>query len=513
MRRRKKLFCAALLVVFALPLPLLAVDVTFSDDVYMYIKGDASYSAKIRTEDPNLELPAVPSSTGNKNFKKGDLVNNKMMLQLEMQLNMPNMIFRFQGEAFYDHVYNDDDLYPNPDTDVAEAKRHTAYYIAPQEFYLDFYTDYFSLRAGRQIVEWGELSMPVQTPGVGVVNIIDMSKVGSSGYTFRDMKVPNYMAWASYEMTSWLSLEGIYAPYFDPRYSQAVVGTYNSFTDMMGWGSPHKDCRTELWSEEGKVIMKVDYNDGRPTRFEDMQQFGGAIRPIFSSLNNLEMGLYYFRYLNWMPMMKMDIGEFTYDTYYEEVDMYGMTLSQVIDALGTQVFCELTYRPNDLQQLAEYMGPMPVPIGFVRTRTLNWGFGGMKMISDAFSFTPWIIQVSPTMEFYGGYNIEYDEKLDKNSKKKFLYPKHRAYYVANIMLMSADMIENTKLTMMIMGMGSLHQETNTMHSFNVSLQGKIGDLYEIMLGYELNTGKDHEVLSPPLPDHDAFSFAFTLYLN
>jgi hypothetical protein len=198
---------------------------------------------------------------------------------------------------------------------------------------------------------------------------------------------------------------------------------------------------------------------------------------------------------------------------YEEMDMYGTSMTRVIDALNLSLNAELAYRPNEPAQVYKHSMGMGVPAGAVPTRTLNWVLGGMWMLTDIFKFMPWVVNSTPMFECYGGNNLDYNniEELDKeNTGLYFTAPEHTAYYMVMFGLDSSDMIDNTKISFNISAMGSLHKEENSLHTITPSITANYGDNIEIMLGYEYKIGEISQVTpGPNQPDRDAFTFKFT----
>ena len=489
LKRILSILCV-LAVAGLLPVSIYAYDFNFGENAFLELKGDLTYSARMRTEDPDPLLK--DESKGNSNFKKGDLVNNKMIARMEMMFDAPYVTFFSKFEAFYDSVYTDDKLYPD-DADVDVAKQYAVSRADAKEYYLDLHTDSVTLRLGKQIVEWGELAAPVFAPGVNIMNLYDGSRIAAAGYTIRDFKVPAEMAWLSMEVTSNLSLEAAYSQDFEPRSTMPVVGTFGSYMDILGYGGS---------AGLGTV-------DNRPTDPEDMQQYGAAARMVFPSLGNLEMGLFHGHYINFMPSITMDMSKFTADITYEEVDMYGFTLSQVFGSW--QTYGEFSYRPNQPAQLAiefPMAGPGLIPVGGIeRVRTLNWGLGGFAMISDFLSSTPWTVQYSPMIEFYGGINLDYDEE------KNFTVPEQTIYFMSSFTFSSSDMIDNTGLTYTLAFSGALHEEESELYSIGNTLTARVGDNIGLMLGYDIKTGDPKKALDYPnyVPDRDAVTCGFTWY--
>jgi hypothetical protein len=335
------------------------------------------------------------------------------------------------------------------------------------------------------------LAAPIFAQGVNVMNMYDGTRVGAAGYTLRDYKVPAKSVWLITEISNSLSVEAVYSQDFDPRIIVPVVGTFGSFIDQLGFGGP-----TAL-------------EDKRPRDSKDMEQYGAAIKKVFPSAENLELGLYYADYLHSFPMNDLSKNQ----TTYEGTQMYGFTLSRVVKEW--QVYGEFTYRPDHPAQIT--LGGVfdGAPIGgFERVRTLNWGVGGIKLYTDFLPSMPFTVSLTPLIELYGGNNLDYDD-LDDDDALAFDIPEHTAYYLASFTLSSPDMIDNTTLNFNAAFTGALHSEENSFHSIGATLRARIGDNIELLLGYDIKLG-DTDKASPfdypgTIPDRDAVTLAFTWY--
>ena len=464
-----------------------AYDFSFGDSAFLEVKGDLTYSVKFRVENPDPDLKE--DSKGNSNFDKGDKVNNKAIARMEAFFDAPYVSLFGKFEAFYDDVYGDDDLYPEG-TDIDTARDYAEKDIVAKEYYVDLHSERTTLRMGKQIVEWGELAAPVFAPGVNVMNMYDGTRVGAAGYTLRDYKVPAESAWLIREINNELSVEAVYSRDFEPRNIVAVVGTFGSFIDQLGFGGP--------------TIL----DDKRPQSSKDMEQYGTAIRKVFPSVGNLELGLYYANYLNPFPMNDLS----KYQTTYEETDMYGFTLSQVIREW--QVYGEFTYRPNHPAQIVlEDLDGAPIG-GFDKVRTLNWGVGAIKIYSDYFPSMPYTVTFTPLIELYGGNNLDYND-LDDDENLAFDIPEHTAYYLATFDFSTPDMIDNTVFSLAAAFTGALHDEERDFHSIGITLKARTGDHMEFFLGYDIKLGDtDKATLNDypgNIPDRDAVTLGFTWY--
>ncbi len=484
-RKLKGTYLLAAAVLFSVPA--YTYDFTFGENAYLEVKGDLTYSLKYRVETPDDDLKE--DSMGNSNFDKWDVANNKIIGRMETTFDAPYVTIFGKFEAFYDDVYTDDDMYPEG-TDIHVAKDHAATYAEALEYYIDLHTDSTTLRVGRQIVEWGELAAPIFAQGVNVLNMYDGTKVGAAGYSIRDYKVPTEAAWLITEVNNNTSVEVFYSRDFEPRNTVAVVGTFGSFLDQLGWGGP--------------TLL----DDKRPRDSEDMEQYGAAIKTIFPSLSNLEVGFYHAHYLHMMAMMDLSKFQMT----YEDLDMWGVTLTRVVS--NWQVYSEFTYRPDQPAQLnLDSFGGIPVG-GFQDVRTFNWGFGAMNLITDIFSSSPYTVQFTPMIEVYGGINLDYDD-LDDNDLLSFDTPEHTAYYMASFTFRTADMIDNTVLTFTSAFTGALHKEENSFHSIGNTLTARVGNNMEFMLGYDIKLGDTDKAglfdYPGAVPDRDAVTLGFTWY--
>jgi len=512
MRRRIPVLFMLTFLFASVPSPVQGYDFTLGKHIEVFLKGDLTYTLRVRTEDQDPSLVRV--AAGDWNFEKGDLVNNRIIGRLELTASTSHLLLFFRGEAFYDDVFRDTDRFRDlaakfsPTAglgyDFDRAERHALYNVTDAlEYYLEGNFRDCTFRLGRQVVNWGESIAPIFAVAVNTVSPFFGARVAAAGYTLRDYQVPTLMAWGSYEATPTLSFEAVWAPDYDPRYTMPVAGTFASFANAFGFG------------QDGSV------DDRRPEDFEDEQQGGVAIRKRFPRLKNMELGLYYYHHLSRSPAVTFDPKTMPRPAAtYEHVDMVGMSFAHVIDRLGLQIQGELAYRPNDVLQrdliiespfLAWQLGIDPGESfgpagGFETGQTLNWVFGGSRLFSNVLGFTPWVVSLTTIYEIYGGINLDYEKD------KHFSDPQFRFYYFTSLPFSNADMIDNTTVTLQFDATGTLHEEQNSLHRFSGSLKVKYGDHLEGLVGYDYIIGKWQENLGPNnMSDRDQFTFTLTYY--
>jgi hypothetical protein len=485
------------ILAFLLVIPSIAMgaDWKLGDWGSAYMKGEATYAFRLRTEaqDPAL----AGASSGGDNFDKGDFGNNKLVGTLELTIDSENVTFFGRVVGFLDFEYFDDDKFSN------DVQEHAAYNATDSlEFYLEGRTGRFTTRWGRQVLQWGEALAAPQAPGVNVLSPWDLSKVGQAGFTLRSAQIPTWMAWGSYSVSEGLAFEAVWAPDFDPRYYFPTVGTFASTSDLLGWGAP---CSIQMTDP---MPVCIDVDDRRPKDWVDQQQYGGAMRMVIQELNQMDLGFYYYHYRSRAPLATMDwaipnLLPATIIFEWPEVDMIGMSFAQAIQQIGNwnfdwQIGGELAWRPNDPLQTADSSG-------FIRSDTLSWNINFMKIMSDVFAFTPWTFSFTPMIEFYGKAIVDYDEEVYAESWLT-------GYYWVQLPLAVEDMISNTKVNLGFSANGAMHREYNNQHSLGFTASAKYGIRWGAAIGYTIRLGSENQDPTGRNQwDRDNFDFSISYY--
>ena len=449
-------------------------------------KGEITYTTRFRVEKQDPDL--INQCLANQVFEKGDSVNNMLLGLLEIEASSDPFTVFFRGEAFYDKVFDDSHLYDH------EIRSHAAYDADILDLYLEGVYDTLTVRVGRQIVQWGQSIAPIEAVAVNVVSPYDLRKATAPGYTFRDYQVPRAMAYAIYEPVLNLAFEGVYSVDFNPRKGVPVVGSFGSFSDLLGYGT------VDIYN--GLPVV-----DNRPREWEDMKEYGLAVRKMFPSLNNFELGLYYYRHFNRSAILNFNWNTFSIEKNYDKIDMFGLSFSQAIDAfnLYIQLGGEIAYRPNDLLQMNDpLLGPAGESLGnWEECETVTWNLSFMRAFSDVLAFTPWTFSSVISGEIYGKINLDYEhEKLFYDNWQNSFW------YNISVPFESGDMLDNWIITFNVSFRGALHKRQNSLHTQSFTITGKYGDLWSVMVGYYLKAGKWHES-GTAIPDRDEAMFKLT----
>lgn len=475
------------------------------------LKGELTYTARWRMDEPDDAL--VDGSSGNANFDRYDLTNNKASTRLELEAGALNYTLFAGGEVFYDRVFTDKDRFNEETRDYAENNAEIL------DLYVEASFSKVLFRLGRQIVQWGESIAPVNAVAVNTVSPFHGIKATSAGYSTRDYQVQSLMAWISYEPVMSLSIEGVYNPDFDPRYMLPVAGTFGSPADFMGFGAV---------DNYGGMIRIID---DRPEDFEDKQQYGVAVRKTFPGLKNLELGAYYYHHLNRTPVMSfsgLEVGltdpslvNLTFS--YPEQDMYGFSFSSVIDwlDLGVQAGGELALRPNAPMQLNYYLDALEATIlsvagqptrageslplgGYEETRVVYWDINFLHVLDYNMPFFGWVMTTSPIIEFYGLINTEYEEH-------KFVDPDEKSYMMMMLDFTTYEMLDNWKTSLRMTYMDTLYEERYTEYQYRLGIDLKYGDNVSLIAEYTWKMGDIDQFVRLNTSDRDDFTFQVTYY--
>jgi hypothetical protein len=337
---------------------------------------------------------------GDLNFDKGRAFANVVKATVDAELKWRNFGFFGRGLAFYDFDLHDSDKLGPTGRD-----RLGRNVIGLDGFFsanFDPAGHTVRLRAGRQVINWGESTFI--PGGINVINPVDLSKIRIPGSELKEAFIPTTGLWGSAELTKGASVEGFILTNFDktridpkgsyfsnndtlsddadrvivsfgrrqddhfpprnpvppgiPGLSAAAVGLYGPF-----------DPAASIW-----VPRMADKNPS------DHGQYGVAFHYLASELNNTEFGWYFMNYHSRNPIASAVKGTTTsvltggpliapicataalralcatgtaryFAEYPENIKLYGVSFNTAGPA-GIAFQGEYSYRPNFPLQLA-----------------------------------------------------------------------------------------------------------------------------------------------------------------
>jgi hypothetical protein len=343
-------------------------------DIQGEYKATVSYSGAMRMEDPDEALingpidpfrTVLPSASnpfpgftnsglpqtinyddGNRNFEKGDLVNNRLSLFTEVQMRRENYGMVLSGDVFSDESYNDKNANKSPDTinktegDTNEfssaagrfsgkrARLLEAYVYGDWALFDDKY--FLNVRLGEHVVGWGE---SLFNSGLQLaMGRADATRAFVPGAEIKEILLPHNQISGTLALSPELSVMAYKKFEFDPT-EIFPVGHFFSPTDVVGpgaefvYGSQNPafaDGCVGLFPAPLDVICRppgLPPGIGGPLlnappriivpRGEDINpdkdgQWGlGASYQLTPSLN---LGLYHIRYHSPNPTVRLNMG-------------------------------------------------------------------------------------------------------------------------------------------------------------------------------------------------------------
>ncbi len=318
---------------------------------------------------------SVNSDDGNSNFDKNDFIFNVARVTSELSVSYKNYGFFVRGNYFYDFTLNDlDELTERAKERAGERARLLDAYA-----YSDFEIGdrLLSVRAGRQVVSWGESTFI--PGGINVINPVDITALRTAGAELRDAFLPLNMLWGSMDLTSNLSVEGLVMFDWDSIEAEPV-GTFFStndfataggryamlnfglvpqpiinsdlFDSVCGAGNFGASDRTDLSPELVAVGCSAAFPRAEDNRASKYGQYGLALRYFADQLNDTEFALYYLRYHSRLPVLSgravtssdVSTGAVIVE-YPEDIDMFGLSFNTTIPG-GWSWSGEVSYRDN-----------------------------------------------------------------------------------------------------------------------------------------------------------------------
>lgn len=300
---------------------------------------------------PATGLPTtVNGDDGDRNFKSGSLVNNRISALGEFSLSAKNYGMVLRGDAFYDNVYrrrndNDSPSTVNKSGDNDEFTNSTRKYNGQRVRLLDAYayTDFsignaahLNIRAGRQVVAWGEslfFSGIASAQGPA-----DATKANVPGAELKTILLPTEQIALQLGLNNGLSLMGYYKLIYKSTELQPV-GSFLSTSDVVGPGAEM------IHAAAGFDIPRA--KDNQPS---GRGQYGLGVK--YQATDATSFGLYWLRYHNTNPAgVSFDItqvapGMFVptayHVDYFDGIHMAGASFSTGVG--GANIAGELSYR-------------------------------------------------------------------------------------------------------------------------------------------------------------------------
>jgi hypothetical protein len=280
----------------------------------------------LRVEDSDSELvgignggsaESVNGDDGNQNYEKG-VAANQLRGSAELTLAWRNFGAFVRAAGFYDF---ENELGERARTELdgdalwevgAGAELQDAYLAAR----FDLYGMPLYLRAGRQVVNWGESGF--LRFGVDVVNPLDLTALAQPAATAADVFKRQGMLWAAAVLTETLALEAFYQYDWEPA-GLPPLGSFLSADDLVGDDGAHaafegfgrfSDLGTDLDAAFGLPAGTLGFDPdfmkipslGRQSP-DDQGQFGFTLQAFLPQLNASKLALHFASYHSRLPIV------------------------------------------------------------------------------------------------------------------------------------------------------------------------------------------------------------------
>lgn len=360
LRGKRRTAVAAAIAV--LGLPAWAGEAKLGDDISIGYSLTATYSLASRTEGQSAALmngplsastglpSTVNSDDGDRNFRKGSLINNRISLLGEADIRRKNLGFFVRATGFYDGAYHGTNDNDSPSTvnksglynAFSSEARHS---MGQRARFLDAYAhgtfdlgeqSRLNVRVGQQVVQWGEALF---FPNIaGAQGPVDATKASVPGVEVKDILLPVGQVAASLRVNPTLSLLGYVQYQYKPT-ELNPPGSYFSYSDVVGPGA-----------EFIRAAPGFNINRGADLLPRNSGQWGLGARVRVT--DETELGAYYLRYHDKNPSVvtnfsNIPVAPFVVPTgynikYFDDIKLTGLSIATKLG--DASIGGELSYK-------------------------------------------------------------------------------------------------------------------------------------------------------------------------
>ncbi|MCO5397333.1 DUF1302 domain-containing protein [Ralstonia soli] len=328
-------------------------------DTTLDYQATVGYGLGMRTRSPSgtlLSPDNINGDDGDRNFKKGSLIQNQVNFLGEGDLKHGDMGFFLRFSAFYDQAYHRPNDNNAPDT-VNKDGAYNAFTSDAQHFLggprakllsayayntFKFADTELNVKLGSQVVQWGESLYFANIAAAQAP--VDAVKGYVAGAEVKDILLPTPQLSMQWNLTPSISLLGY--KQFQFRENQLVPpGGYFSYSDVTGPGS-------QFITGDGFQIPR-----GPDIKPSSRNQWGVGGR--WRAEQGTEFGLYHLHYNDTNPNVVFSVfPTLQYQqTYFDNIKLTGASFST--DLFGVNVAGEASYRQGAAVLVNTADGPLP----------------------------------------------------------------------------------------------------------------------------------------------------------
>ncbi|WP_020681305.1 DUF1302 domain-containing protein [Marinobacterium rhizophilum] len=324
-----------------------ALNFELDNGVTIDLDTTLTYDTQWRMEDQDKDILAFSgfgslTDDGNRNFDKHDQTQNRLGFGSDLDVNYGDGGVFVRARGWYDKVYDNDSLAREPFQQDGLDEHKSKIELLDTFVYhnFDLGDQALSLRAGEQVVNWGE-SLFLQGGISTAQGPLDATKANAPGVELKDIFMPIGQVYGEMTLTDALSL-GAYYQYDWEATRIDAPGSYFNILDGLGQKSVGDEFGQPFLPAGAKVT------EDRP----DKGQYGVALRYLAENLNNTEFGFYYLNYNDFTPSLQfLSAASLNMNhEYFENIDLYGLSFGTVFGDVN--VSGEVSYRDGQPVQVA-----------------------------------------------------------------------------------------------------------------------------------------------------------------
>ena len=312
-------------------------------------------------------VQTMNSDDATRNFDKWDTTSNRFSAVTDIDISYKNVGFFIRPQVFYDSVpyentnWSSKYLYPGipangSNNELAANEINNVKHFSDDykndssgARFLDVYAygtfdingKSLEVRAGRQVISWGEALM-LQGGIAFAQNRIDSTAATAPGVELKEIFLPTGAVYGSFAASESITLEG----YWQYEWIPSSLFPTGSFFEMQDFIDG--DQFIAVPQAGGAGFKRNEHNA------DNDKQFGLGMRYLLGE--GTEVAAYIVNYTDkypmfWaangaaetLPLKDLQTGAYGIN-YFEDIRMYGLTLNTVVQ--GVQVGVEYAYRAN-----------------------------------------------------------------------------------------------------------------------------------------------------------------------
>jgi hypothetical protein len=296
---------------------------------------------------------------GRLNFKRGETFSKIFKGIHDLQLSYGDSGLFLRGKYWYDFELKDESrlLYDIDDSGRDRAAKASGTELLDAFVYHNYLIGELpgSIRAGRQVVSWGESTFIGNS--INAINPVDVAAFRRAGSEVKEGLTPVSMLYLAQGLSENLSVEAFYQLQWEKT-------TLDNCGTFFGSDVASKGCDLGMttfgsdFNRDPTVYGWVPRLDDKEAR--DSGQFGVALRWLVPTLNDTELGFYAMNYHSRTPESVWRAGQPSLAAingargpattrygleYPEDIRLYGISFATTLPS-GTALSGEISHRPN-----------------------------------------------------------------------------------------------------------------------------------------------------------------------